>query len=170
MKLRPGPIWKGPKPAEGKPPPTAKERHERFYTLPGGAQPRWQIWLVAGVFLAGVLMIAGIVLFNFRPHARQVRFVVRGTPGLRLKGVLNVDGRSQELEVVVPTDYLFPAHDVDFSLKRPVAGGEFSVVVFLDGKQRSVVESTTPTGGITVAMRHHLFKDSYQSAAFEAVR
>ncbi len=170
MKRRPGPIWQGSKPGEKKPSRESRERHEILYGLPKqGELTTRQKWAVAGVFFAGVLFLLGITLFNLRPPPRQVRLIVTGTAGLRVKGILGVDGHSHDFDARVPTNCLISAHDLDFSVKRAGgrASGELIVVVFLDGKQRSLVTSTTPTGGISVEMRHGLFKDRYKSATFE---
>ncbi|MBI3874518.1 MAG: hypothetical protein HY300_00805 [Verrucomicrobia bacterium] len=170
MKRRPGPIWQGSKPGKKKPLRETRERFETLYGLPSrDALTARQKWAVAGVAVAGVLFLLSITLFNLRPPPRQVRLIVTGTPGLRVKGILGVDGHSHDFEAHVPTNCLISAHDLDFSVKRAGGGaaGELIVVVFLDGKQRSFVTSTTPTGGVSVEIRHGLFKDRYKSATFE---
>ena len=82
----------------------------------------------------------------------------------------DVDGRWHDSVARVPTNFLFAAHDLDFTFKRISAGGVVALAVFVDGKQRSLVTSTAPAGGAFVEIRHGLFSDTYASDTFELHR
>lgn len=117
-----------------------------------------------------MLFAIGLTLVGLKPPPKQVRLVLTGTPGLRLKVVTEADGRSTAIVARVPTNFVFAAHDLDFTIKRLSAGGVVSLSVFVDGKQRSLVTSTEPAGGAFVEMHHGLFMDTYKSETFELSR
>lgn len=167
-KLR-GPIWKGPAPGP-RPPRTKAERHKFLYGRPQEELTRRQKWAVLGVAVAGLLLLFGITLLSIKPPPRQVRVILSGTPGLRIQVTADADRRSHHSIARVPTNFLFAAHDLDFTFKRISAGGEVALAVFIDGKQRSLVTSTAPAGGAFVEIRHGLFTDTYTSEAFELHR
>ncbi|MBM3877880.1 MAG: hypothetical protein FJ386_14395 [Verrucomicrobia bacterium] len=167
-KLR-GPIWKGPVPG-ATPPRTKAERDKLLYGLPKGDLTPRQKWVVAGFAFLGVLFLVAVTLFSLKPPPRQVRIVLTGTPGLRLKVSSEADGRQHHSVVRVPTNFLFAAHDLDFTFKRISAGGEVALAVFIEGKQRSLVTSMEPAGGAFVEIHHGLFKKRYGTGTFELSR
>ena len=125
------------------------------------------IGLLITIMAAFVLYVTWIIA---QPPPKGVRLVIGGERGLSVAGTLSIDGRERPLNLTVPANYHFAARDLSLTLKRAGGAGDLSLTVFLDGKQRSSVNSTAPAGGVWVEMRHGVFEKRYESGTFEFKR
>ena len=88
-------------------------------------------WRIAGLVLAGLLVVVGLWFFWPRP---QVTIEVSGLPGMKLVGTIKAGQAEGPIGGSLPTTITAKARSVSYTLENVGEEGDLTIRVFIDGK------------------------------------
>jgi hypothetical protein len=91
-----------------------------------------------------LLLAAAVAVWLVRPKKAVVTVEVSGKTGLAVKGTGEVDGSTQELTGVAPTQFVLEGYRVTFSLTSPEDAGEFRAKASINGVVYGSMGSGSP--------------------------
>ena len=112
--------------------------------------------LIAIPIVVILLAAGGAAAWLYRPKKAVLTVEVYGTDGLPLQGTAEVDGKTQDLTGIVPTELRFEGTRIVYTLTSPAAEGEFRVRPKVNGNAVAFSGSgSPPRNGVRSWVKSH---------------